>query len=66
MPDRENILRRIYTVVVGDTASARPFSSSKSCDTFRLWFGQAVTTRTGLAGVCLVNFLKKMSAWAHL
>ena len=59
MPDRENVLCRIDIAVVRDTTrTARPFSYSKPCDTFRPAVGQSATTATGLGGVCLVNFLK--------
>lgn len=36
MPERENVLSRIYIAVADDTLpTLRPFSYSKFCDTFR-------------------------------
>ena len=60
MPDRENVLGRVYiAVAVRDTTrTAHPFSYSKPCDTSRPAIGQCATTATGLGGVCLVHFLK--------
>lgn len=59
-PCHENILGGVSITVVNISAfRTSPFSNSKACDTFRPRLVQTTTSRTGLGGVCFVDFLEQ-------
>ena len=59
MPDRKNVLGRVYIAVVSDTTlTASPLSYSQACSTLRTTDGNTTAARTGLGGVRLVDLFK--------
>src|SRR5690554_1487852 len=57
MPDRKNVLCRVYIAVVSDTTlTTSPFSYSQPIYSLRT--AKRATTRTGAGGVRLVDFLE--------